>query len=120
MNTLNSVLLEGNLNQAPVETRTDEDNIVCTFSIGTHRTYKKDDVRIKEESCFTVVVFSTIAESCMKHLHKGRGVRIVGRLKENRCDEDDQNNRSGVIIIAEHVEFKPVVKTVKQSITEKV
>ncbi len=115
MNTLNSVLLEGTLIKDPVERRSDQDVIICTFSVATQRTYKKEDDYIEEKSCFDVAVFSTIAESCLKHLNKGRGVRVVGRLKQDRINEDGDNNRSNVIIVAEHVEFKPVIKSQKES-----
>ena len=38
---------------------------------------------------------------------KGRGVRVVGRLKQDRCADPDGKQYSRVSIVAEHVEFKP-------------
>lgn len=104
MNSLNSVLLEGYLVGEPVESRTALNVIECTFTVASERNYRKDDETIKELTNVSIKVSSTIAESCLKHLQIGRGVRVVGRLKQIECNEKTQ-----LIIQAEHVEFKPVV-----------
>lgn len=108
MNSLNSVLVEGNLVKDPVEKRTPQDTIVCNFTIAVNRTYKKEDDYVQEVSYFDVNVWSSLAEACLKHLCKGRGVRVVGRLKQERWLDDNEQNHSRIKIIAEHVEFKPM------------
>lgn len=45
-----------------------------------------------------------------KYALQGRGVRIVGRLKQDRWKDADGKNYSKVKIIAEHIDFKPVKK----------
>lgn len=107
MNSLNSVLLEGNLVKDPVESRSALDEIECTFTVVSVRSCKKDDETVKEVTTVDVKVYSTLAENCLHHLHKGRGVRIVGRLKQVEGNDDSGNSQ--IIIQAEHVEFKPVV-----------
>ncbi|OQY36668.1 MAG: hypothetical protein B6226_06210 [Candidatus Cloacimonetes bacterium 4572_65] len=109
MNSLNSILLEGNLVGEPVESRTKNDVMVCSFSIMANRSYKKEKDLVQEESYFPIVVYSTIAEACLNNLHKDRGVRVVGRLKQDRWLDKNDNKHSQIKIIAEHVEFKPVV-----------
>jgi single-strand DNA-binding protein len=42
--------------------------------------------------------------------HKGRSVRVVGRLKQERWNDTDGKARAKIAIIAEHVEFRPEVK----------
>jgi single-strand DNA-binding protein len=42
--------------------------------------------------------------------HKGRGVRVVGRLKQDRWNDANGKQRSKVTIVAEHVEFRPEFK----------
>ena len=44
---------------------------------------------------------------CHEHLTKGRGIRVVGRIKQERWEDPDGNARSKVVIIAEQVEFQP-------------
>jgi single-strand DNA-binding protein len=39
--------------------------------------------------------------------HKGRGVRVVGRLRQYRWNGSDGKIHACVVIIAEHVEFRP-------------
>lgn len=120
MNSLNSVLLEGNLVRDPEESRTPQDTVVSTFTIAVNRSYKKDDDYVKEVSYFDIEVWAGLAEICMKHLHKGRGVRVVGRLKQNRWVDEAENNRTKIKIVAEHVEFKPVFTGEKSKTEEEV
>jgi len=115
MNCLNSILLEGNLVKDPLEKRTPQDTIISSFTIAVNRSYKKSEDYVKEVSYFDIEVWSTLAESCLKHLCKGRGVRVVGRLKQDRWIDDDEKNRSRIKIIAEHVEFKPIYTPAKEN-----
>lgn len=107
MNNLNSVLLEGNLTRDPELRYTAKGTAVCRFSIACNRSYKQEDQRQEEVSYFDVTMWSRLAEICAEYLVKGRGVRVVGRLKQDRWEDDSGNRRSRVEVIAEHVEFKP-------------
>ncbi len=107
MNNLNSVLIEGNLTRDPELAYTPKGTPICRFSIATNRFYKQEEEYQKEVSYFDVTVWAKQAEVCSEHLEKGRGVRVVGRLKQDRWQDSEGNNRSKVLIIAEHVEFKP-------------
>ena len=49
-----------------------------------------------------------LATVCAEHLHQGRGIRAVGRIKQERWEDPDGNARSKVLIVAEHVEFPPL------------
>ena len=44
---------------------------------------------------------------------KGSGVRVVGRLKQDRWNSEDGKARSRVKIVAEHIEAKPVTAAEK-------
>jgi single-strand DNA-binding protein len=48
---------------------------------------------------------------------KGRGVRVVGRLKQDRWTGNDGKQHSKIAIVAEHVEFRPEFK--KEANSEK-
>lgn len=120
MNSLNSILLEGNLVKDPVERRTPQDTLICSFTVAVNRSYKKTEDYVKEVSYFDVEVWSTLAESCLKHLCKGRGVRVVGRLKQDRWIDDDEKNRSRIKVVAEHVEFKPIISQEKEVTQEEI
>jgi single-strand DNA-binding protein len=107
MNNLNSVLLEGNLTRDPELRYTAKGTAVCRFAIACNRSYKQDEQRQEEVSYFDVTTWSRLAEICAEYLVKGRGVRVVGRLKQDRWEDDSGNRRSRIEVIAEHVEFKP-------------
>ncbi|MBO8449709.1 MAG: single-stranded DNA-binding protein [Spirochaetes bacterium] len=108
MNSLNSMLLEGNVVRDPVLKTTPKGTPVCTFSIASNRYYRQDDVREKETSFFEVETWGKLAEACGKSCVKGRGVRIVGRMKQDRWTGSDGRNYSRIKLVGEHVEFKPV------------
>ncbi len=110
MNDLNSILMEGNLTRDPVLTTTPQGTSVCNFSMGSHHLYRKDEDQHKETSFFDVEVWSKLGENCAEFLRKGRGVRVVGRLKQDRWKDGEGRPRSRVKIVAEHVEFRPMRK----------
>lgn len=110
MNDLNSILIEGNLTRDPVVNTTPSGTRVCNFSLGTHFQYKKDGDQRKETSFFDAEVWGKLGENCAEYLHRGRGVRVVGRLKQDRWKDSEGNPRSRVKIVAEHVEFRPTRK----------
>ncbi len=108
MNSLNSILVEGNLTRDPELKKTPKGTSVCSFSVASNRFFRQDEETKKEVSFFNVETWAGLAEVCMEHLQKGRGVRVVGRLKQDRWVDADGGNHDKIKIIAEHVEFKPV------------
>ena len=110
MNNLNSILIEGNLVRDPLFRSTAKGTPLCTFSLASNRFYKQDSQLEKEVSFFDVETWSKLAENCYNFGHKGRGVRVVGRLKQDRWTGSDGKAHSRVTIVAEHVEFRPEFK----------
>ncbi len=110
MNALNSILLEGNIVRDPVVKETPRGTIVCTFSIASNRSYRQDEEYEQETSFFEVESWAKLAEQCGKYCTKGRGVRVVGRLKQDRWEGQDGKKFTKVKVVAEHVEFKPQFK----------
>jgi len=107
MNSLNSILIEGNLTHDPVLYETTNETKVCNFSLASNRFYKQNDELQKEVSFFDVEVWARLAEHCGEYLKKGRGVRVVGRLKQDRWKDGDGKSHSRIKIVGEHVEFLP-------------
>jgi len=108
MNNLNSTIVEGNLTRDPEYHTTPKGTPVCTFSVATNRFYKKDDEQQKEVSFINVETWAKLADNCHQYLNKGRGVRVVGRLKQDRWVNQEGKNRQRIKVVAEHVDFKPV------------
>ena len=95
MNNLNSVLLEGNLVDNPLEVYGNTE-----FKIKVCRACKDEDTIRHLVSVIDINVRpGRLAETCAEYLRRDRGVRIIGRLV---------GNDSKAFVEAEHVEFKPV------------
>ena len=107
MNNLNSILLEGNLARDPALSYTPEGTPVCTLVVASNRTYKVAGERTEEVSFIEATTWGKLATVCDEHLKKGRGIRVVGRIKQERWEDPDGNARAKVVIVAEHIEFKP-------------
>jgi single-strand DNA-binding protein len=110
MNNLNSILIEGNLVRDPLLRTTPKGTPVCTFSLASNRFFKQDSGLEREVSFFEVEVWAKLAEQCYNRGRKGRGVRVVGRLKQDRWNGADGKAHSRITIVAEHVEFRPDFK----------
>ncbi len=107
MNNLNSILLEGNLARDPELRYSPTGTPVCTLVVASNRTYKVAGEREEEVSFIETTTWGKLAAVCDEHLKKGRGLRVVGRLKQERWEDPDGNPQAKVVIVAEHVEFKP-------------
>jgi len=112
MNNLNSVLLEGTLVDVPERIG---DRV--QFTLASNHYFKdaagnfiKDvnffDIEVPDVGCDTPSE-NKLGNHCVELGKKGRGVRIVGRLKQYRNLASDGNN-GFVVVIAEHVEFRPM------------
>jgi len=118
VNNLNSILIEGNLTKDPLIRTTVKGTQVCTMRLALNRWYKLDDQSPnfeKETSYFDVESWAKLAEACYTKGKKGRGVRVVGRLKQSRWNDPEGKLHSRVTIVAEHVEFRPEFKKDEKS-----
>jgi len=108
MNQLNSIILEGNAVRNADFSEPKAGFSVCRFPLAVNRWYKnKDNEGISEVSYFDIETYGKYAEACSKKIEKGRGLRIVGRLKQDRWADDSGKQHSKIYVVAEHIEFKP-------------
>ena len=110
MNSLNTILIEGNLTKDPEAKQTPKGTPVTTLSVASNRYYKHGEEKTEEVSFFQVEFWSKQAEVCKNYLSKGRGVRIRGHLKQDRWQDTDGKMQSRVKIVGEDIEFKPQFK----------
>ena len=101
MNNVNSLILEGVVIGEPHLVETSD---VLNFTVETTRYYKnRAGEDVEEKSQFKVVVYGRM---CKLSLKDGVGVRIVGRLKQNKWTDSEGASHSEVQIVAEHIEFR--------------
>jgi len=119
MNNLNSILIEGNLVKDPLLRSTSKGTQVCTLCLASNRYYKLDSGYEREVTFVDVDAWSRLAEPCYSKGRKGRGVRVVGRIKQDRWIGPDGKQHSKISIVAEHVEFRPEFKKDGKPVVEK-
>ena len=101
MNMINSLILEGVVSGEPHLKETSD---VLNFTVETTRYYKnRAGEDVEEKSQFKVVVFGRM---CKLPLKDGVGVRIVGRLKQNKWTDSEGASHSEVQVVAEHIEIR--------------
>ena len=120
MNNLNSILLEGNLVRDPELGYTGKGMACCKFALANNRYFKQEEEYQEETSFFNITTWGKQAEACSGFLKKGRGVRVIGRLKQDRWKDQEGNSHTRVYIVAEHVEFKPSFRKTKERLREEI
>jgi len=108
MNNLNSVLLEGNLVKDPeLAVIGEQQSELTKFTIAVNRYYKGADGKPNQEVLYiSVDAWGALGKNCLTYLNKGRGVRVVGRLRQDRWNDKDGAYRERIFVVAEHVEFR--------------
>ena len=102
------VVIEGNLVRDPEEVVIGESATqMAKFGIAVNRFFKNAQSEPVEEVMYiTIQAWGALAKSCLQYLQKGRGVRVVGRLRQERWTDKDGGNHERIVVVAEHVEFK--------------
>jgi len=118
MNNLNSVLIEGNMVRDPLIRSTPKGTQVCNFSIASNRFFRQESNLEKETGFFEVEAWGKLASACSAQGRKGRGVRVVGRLKQDRWTGSDGKSHNKVAIVAEHVEYRSDFKKSDETVSE--
>ena len=104
----NTVIIEGNLTRDPELKETPKGTQVCNFCVASNRFYTVDDESRKEVSFFDVEAWSALAETCEKNLSKGKGVKVIGKLRQDRWTDGEGAAHSRIKIVADYIDFKPV------------
>ena len=104
MNNLNSLLLEGVVIGEPHYL---EATHRLEFAIDTSRVYKNGSGEdVTEHYQFDVVSFGEYGKDLLKPLKTCTGIRIVGRLKQDKWEDSDGVTHAKVYIVVEHIEFR--------------
>lgn len=97
---LNNISIIGRLVRDPELRHANNGTPVCTFSIANNQGKSQEDV-----SFFDVVTFARQAELANEYLRKGRQIALVGRIKQDRWEDQNGQKRSKVVIVANTVSF---------------
>lgn len=109
MNQMNQVILEGNVVRMAEFKTTPRGKKVCTLPIACNRYYKDSDGKSVEEANYIdIEAWERACENVEKYAMKGRGLRVVGRLKQDRWKSPEGKSISRLYVVAEHIEFMPL------------
>ena len=103
---INKVILVGNLGADPEIRKTSNQQTVAQFSLATSESWiNKDGDRQEKTEWHRIVVWGKLAETCAKHLAKGRQVFIEGRIQTRSWETEQGQKRFTTEIIAGQVLF---------------
>lgn len=106
-NSINRVIVLGNLTRDPELKAMPSGNSVCSLRIAVNESTKDPNTGDWRDrpNYFDVDVFGSQGENCARWLKKGRQVAIEGRLRWREWETPDGQKRSAVSIVAGNVQF---------------
>jgi single-strand DNA-binding protein len=104
---INRVVLTGNLTRDPELRSTQSGLAVCSLRVACNTRRKNQASGDWEDkpNYFDVTVWGAQGENCARFLAKGRPVAIDGRLEWREWEDQNNNKRQSVEIIADSVQF---------------
>ena len=107
MASVNKVIIIGNLGRDPEVRYLASGTAVCTLAVATTRGWKdKTSGEKKEETEWhQVSLFDRLAEVAGEYLKKGKPVYIEGRLKTEKWQDKDGNDRYSTKIYADSLQL---------------
>ena len=106
MNSINHVLMLGNLTRDPELRYTPAGTAVCQLVVALNRRWKDQAGEPQQETTFVeVTVWAKQAETVSAYLTKGRAVVIEGRLQQDTWETEAGERRSRLRVVAQRVTF---------------
>jgi len=99
---MNKVLLIGRLTKEP-EKIDANDKVLCKFQLATPENYARNGERVT--TFHTIIVWNKQAENCLKYLHKGSLISLVGKIGYRNWEDAKGQKKYATEIVAEEIEF---------------
>ena len=106
MANYNKIMIMGNLTRDPELSYLPNNTPVCKIGMASNRRYRQQDGEQAEETLFIdCTAFGKQAEILNQYRRKGQPLFIEGRLKLDRWQDKEGNNRSKHQIVIENFQF---------------
>jgi len=107
MANYNRIIMIGNLTRDPEHRLLPSGQSICRLALASNRQFKNRQTGdMVQEVCYVDIdVWGSQADSCKQYLQKGRAVLVEGRLKFDMWQDQNGQNRSKHIIVADRVVF---------------
>ena len=93
-NSLNKVILIGNLGQDPEARCTPQGTAFCNLSIATNESWKDQNGEMQDRTEWhRVVMYGRMAETATEYMKKGQMVYVEGRLNTREWEDQNQIKR---------------------------
>lgn len=93
-NSVNKVIIVGNLGQDPEGRFTPQGTAVTNISVATNESWKNQSGEYQDRTEWhRVVMYGKMAETANEYMHKGMMVYIEGRLQTNEWEDQNQVKR---------------------------
>ena len=93
-NSVNKVIIVGNLGQDPEGRFTPQGTAVTNLSVATNESWKNQSGEYQDRTEWhRVVMYGKMAETANEYMHKGMMVYIEGRLQTNEWEDQNQVKR---------------------------
>lgn len=106
MSSLNSVTISGNLTRDSELRATQGGSYILSFDVAVNERRKQEDGSWADEpSYIKCKMFGKRAQAAQAHLTKGCKVSVQGKLRQERWQTKDGQNRSEVVVLVDEMEF---------------
>lgn len=103
-NVMNQVILVGRLCQDPELLSVKNQKQMTSITLAINRHFKNND-GIYETDFIRCVLWNGIAANTTEYCHKGDIVGVNGRLQTSVYEDDDNNKKYGMDVVAEKITF---------------
>lgn len=103
-NVMNQVILVGRLCQDPELLSVKNQKQMTSITLAINRHFKNND-GIYETDFIRCVLWNGIAANTTEYCHKGDIIGVKGRLQTSVYEDDDNNKKYGMDVVAEKITF---------------
>lgn len=100
---MNKVILLGRLVRDPEVRNTQNNTMVCSFSLAVNRRFKQEGQ--PDADFINIVAWNKTAEFVAKYFTKGQQVAVVGRIQTRNYDNSEGKKVYVTEVVAEEVYF---------------
>lgn len=105
MQSINRVVLTGNLTRDPETRTTPSGTTICQLRIACNTRSKQGGEWVEKAHFFDVTCFGSLAENCHKYLARGRSIALDGRLDWHEWTTNEGAKRQAVQVVADTIQF---------------
>ena len=103
---INKVFIAGRLTRDPELRYTPNNTAVCEIGLAVNRKYKTPGGETKEETTFVdCTAWGRTAEVINEYVRKGDPLHVEGRIREDKWEDKDGNNRSKLKVVVESIQL---------------